>query len=164
MWGIGLRNPWRYSFDRATGDLWVADVGQNSWEEVNLVPAGTAPPVNFGWNVMEATHCFPPDRATCNRQGLLLPVTEYKTGPEGCSVTGGYVYRGQRFPGLAGRYVFGDYCRGVIWTLQRDGSQWVRTEAMAGQSVNISSFGEDEDGELYVSGHNTGMVYRVEAR
>jgi glucose/arabinose dehydrogenase len=165
IWALGLRNPWRYSFDRATGDLFIADVGQNSWEEVNMVPAGASPPLNFGWNLMEGAHCFPPTRQSCPQEGLTLPITEYRTGADGCSVTGGYVYRGRRLPALVGRYVFGDYCKGTIWALERTGSgAWTRTAAMAGGGVNISSFGEDADGELYVTGHNTGTLYRVVAR
>lgn len=164
VWAIGLRNPWRYSFDRAAGDLWIADVGQNSYEEVDRVPAGAKPPLNFGWNLMEASHCFPSGRTGCSQDGLTLPVAEYRTGPDGCAVTGGYVYRGARFPALQGRYVFSDYCKGFIATLRPANGSWVRDELLPPGGVNISAFGEDAGGELYVTGLNTGTVYRLVVR
>ena len=119
VWAVGLRNPWRYSFDRTSGDLYIADVGQNAYEEVNVVPAGAAPGLNFGWPRMEATHCYPSGSA-CDRQGLTLPAAEYGRGGN-CSVTGGAVYRGAAQPLLRGAYLFGDYCSGRIWSLHRDG-------------------------------------------
>ncbi|MCX6021203.1 MAG: PQQ-dependent sugar dehydrogenase [Chloroflexi bacterium] len=162
VWAIGLRNPWRFSFDRGTGDMWVADVGQNSWEEINVVKAGAKGGENFGWNRMEGTHCYPPD-ARCDRAGLLLPVYEYATNAAGnCSVTGGYVYRGRAAPLLVGGYIYGDYCSGRIWGLARkaDGA-WSNTELLD-TSYQISSFGEDEAGELYLTALNGG-VYRLGA-
>jgi glucose/arabinose dehydrogenase len=164
IWGYGLRNPWRFSFDRKTGDLYVGDVGQNAWEEVDFVPAGTRGPLNFGWNRMEGTHCFPAT-SDCDRRGLVLPIAEHQTGPDGCAVTGGYVYRGTRFPTLAGTYLYSDYCSGTIWALRRaaDG-HWVKETALAGSqtgAAGFSSFGEDEAGELYVTGLGDGIVYHI---
>jgi hypothetical protein len=126
IWAVGLRNPWRYSFDRATGDLWVADVGQNQWEEINVTAAGTPGGLNYGWPIMEASHCFQSD--ACAADGLVLPVQEY--AHEGhCSVTGGYVYRGAAQPQRQGVYFYGDYCSGVIWALAPDSrGGWVNAE------------------------------------
>ena len=146
-WAKGLRNPWKFSFDRATGDLYIADVGQNAWEEVNFVPGGSGPGLNFGWRRMEGLHCFPAN-STCDSAGLVLPVTEY-SHDEGCSVTGGYV---SRKPGdaLEGIYVFGDYCSGTIWGLRRDeNGRWER-ETLGATPGNITTFGEGEDGTLYL--------------
>jgi glucose/arabinose dehydrogenase len=112
IWALGLRNPWRYSFDRLTGDLYIADVGQNQYEEVNYQPADAPGGLNYGWPIMEGMHCFPADR-DCARAGLTQPVVEYQHA-QGCSVTGGYVYRGQEFPALTGIYLFGDFCSGRI--------------------------------------------------
>ena len=113
VWSYGLRNPWRFSFDRTTGDLYIGDVGQNSFEEVDVAPAaaGSGKGLNFGWNIMEGTHCY--NASTCNQSGLTLPVLEYAHS-EGCSVTGGYVYRGSVIPALQGLYFFGDYCQGSV--------------------------------------------------
>lgn len=163
VWAIGLRNPWRYSFDRHSGDLWIADVGQNTYEEVNYIPAEQKGypngGLNFGWPIMEGTHCFPAT-ADCNRAGLVIPVTEYSHREGGCSVTGGYVYRGTQFPALDGVYFFGDYCSGFIWALHagEDGS-WQRDQVLQ-SGLAISSFGEDEAGELYVTDLSGGL-YRL---
>jgi glucose/arabinose dehydrogenase len=146
-WSLGLRNPWRFSFDRATQDLWIADVGQNAYEEVNWIPAGTPAGLNFGWPIMEATHC----RADgCDPSGLVMPVAEY--GREGghCSITGGYVYRGSAAPALAGAYFYGDYCSGVMWATVPDGAGGWATAQVLESGLSISSFGEDEAGEVYV--------------
>ncbi len=159
IWAVGLRNPWRYSFDRATGDLWIADVGQNLYEEVHYVPAGAAGGLNFGWPIMEGTHCFP-QTADCQRAGLEIPVAEYAHGAGDCSVTGGYVYRGTQFPALVGVYLYGDYCSGRIWGLAREGDGW-RSVLLLETGLNISSFGEDEAGELYVTDLRRGGVYRI---
>jgi glucose/arabinose dehydrogenase len=162
IWGYGLRNPWRYSFDRATGDLYIADVGQSAWEEIDVQPAGSPGGENYGWNLMEGAHCRP--GAACDPSGLTLPVTEYGRSM-GCSVTGGYVYRGTAQPGLIGAYVYGDYCSGRIWRLARgaDGS-WKSTELLQARGVQVSSFGEDESGELYLTSLGEGSVYRLVAR
>jgi glucose/arabinose dehydrogenase len=166
IWALGLRNPWRYSFDRATGDLWIADVGQNQYEEINRVPAGAGGALdgglNFGWPIMEGTHCFP-DTAACRRDGLTLPVAEYPHGPDGCSITGGYVYRGAAVPGLAGAYLYGDYCSGRIWALTQGSNGAWQSRLLLESGLSISSFGEDEAGELYVADLSGGAVYRIAA-
>ena len=157
IWAYGLRNPWRFSFDRATGDAFIADVGQNLWEEVNFQPAGSAGGENYGWNVMEATHCFLQE--TCDRDGLVLPIFEYSHS-QGCSITGGYVYRGQSYPEMGGNYFVADYCLGTIWRLfpQRDG--WLADIALDSELV-ISTFGEDVNGELYLADYVHGAIYRL---
>ncbi|MCI0577525.1 MAG: PQQ-dependent sugar dehydrogenase [Chloroflexi bacterium] len=158
VWAIGLRNPWRFSFDRLTEDLYVADVGQNAWEEVNFLPAGSPGGVNFGWNILEGTHCYRQD--DCDTTGLLLPVAEY-SHDDGCSVTGGYVYRGSQFPALSGNYFFADYCSGLIWSLFRGlGGDWTQNLVLA-SGLTISSFGEDAAGELYVVDH-AGQVLQIQ--
>ena len=164
IWAVGLRNPWRYSFDRINADLWIADVGQNSWEEIHFIPAQTPGGLNFGWNIMEGTHCYP-SNARCDRAGLILPVAEYANRQEGCSITGGYVYRGRAFPALLGKYFFTDYCSNTIWSLSRnpDGA-WARNQELRWtRNSGFSSFGEDEAGELYLTGINEGAVYRLTA-
>lgn len=158
IWAYGLRNPWRFSFDRLTGDLYIADVGQNRWEEVNVVPAGSLGGQHFGWDTLEGSHCFEPPR-DCDPTGKVLPVAEY--GHDlGCSITGGYVYRGERYPNLRGMYLFGDFCSGLIWGLFRNHEDAWETRQLLASRVNIASFGEDEAGELYVLDLG-GEVYRV---
>lgn len=156
IWAYGLRNPWRFAFDRRTGRLFLADVGQNAWEEVDIIEKGG----NYGWNIMEGAHCFRPPTG-CSTAGLVLPIAEYRTGVDGCSVTGGYVYRGTRVRPLIGRYVFGDYCTGRIWTLTEIApDRWTMTLLLSTE-LSISSFGEDQDGELYVVDHR-GAIYRFQ--
>lgn len=158
IWAYGLRNPWRFSFDRATGDLYIADVGQNLWEGVNFQRSNSRGGENYGWKIMEGMHCF--GSATCNQTGLVLPVVEYDHG-QGCSVTGGYVYRGAAQPSLQGAYFFGDYCSGRIWALSRsDGDRW-QTDLVLESSLQISSFGETEAGELLVMDFTDGVLYRL---
>lgn len=157
IWAYGLRNPWRMSFDRATGDLWIADVGQNAYEEVNVQPADSPGGENYGWSIMEGDHCFAP-ASDCAREGLALPVFEY-SHDDGCSVTGGYVYRGASLPALVGAYVFADYCSGNVWAT-RPGAGGYQTTRVGSFSGSVTSFGEDEAGELYVTFDNGG-VYRV---
>jgi glucose/arabinose dehydrogenase len=159
IWAIGLRNPWRYSFDRLTGDLYIADVGQNVYEEVNFQPAGSPGGQNYGWPIMEGLHCYPADRS-CDRAGLTLPVQEYDH-TQGCSVTGGYVYRGQAFPALSGIYLFGDFCSGRIWGLALTGDGDWQVARLAQMDIQLSSFGEDEAGELYVLDKGQGELFRV---
>jgi glucose/arabinose dehydrogenase len=159
IWATGLRNPWRFGFDRLTGDLYIADVGQSAREEVNFQPAASPGGENYGWNLMEGSLCF--SSSQCNRPGLILPVAEY--GREGgCAITGGYVYRGQQFPQLNGNYFFADYCNGYIWSLTRlaDGS-WQQTRILA-SGLTISSFGEDAAGELYLLDHAAGAVFQIQ--
>ena len=163
IWAYGLRNPWRFSFDRETGDLYLADVGENALEEVSFQPAASAGGENYGWNVMEASACFTP-RNGCPTTGLTLPMYDYSHG-EGCSVTGGYVYRGSASPALAGRYFFADYCGGWIrsFVVQNGQATGVRDHTDdLGTVPAISSFGEDGVGELYVVSLS-GTVYRVTA-
>ena len=160
IWAKGLRNPWRFSFDRVTGELYIADVGQGSHEEVNFQPASQGGE-NYGWRIMEGAHCFNP-RQGCDQAGLVLPIAEYDHG-SGCSVTGGYVYRGSQYPWLNGVYLFADYCSGIVWSLERDaGGRWIMTERLD-VDFNVSSFGEDASGELYLVGHDDGVIYRLAA-
>ena len=145
----GLRNPWRISFDRTTHDLWIGDVGQDAFEEIDVVRAGSGGGQNFGWNRMEGFHCFPSGEA-CSIDGLAAPATEY-AHPLGCSVTGGVVYRGTAFPALVGAYVFSDYCSGTIWAIDAAANE-TRDPTVVGESHRaISSFGEDDSGEVYVT-------------
>lgn len=160
IWAWGLRNPWRFSFDRATGDLYIADVGQNEQEEVHFQASGSPGGENYGWNVMEGDACF--RAAGCDQSGLELPVAVYgHSGPEGgCSITGGYVYRGAAYPQIAGVYLYADYCSGNMWALQRGGDGWQNT--LAGTiNIRVSSFGEDAAGELYLTDRDGGGLYRL---
>ncbi|MCC6453573.1 MAG: PQQ-dependent sugar dehydrogenase [Caldilineaceae bacterium] len=161
VWAVGLRNPWRYSFDRATGDLWIADVGQNVYEEVNYTVAGNPGGLNYGWPIMEGLHCF--QGGNCDQTGLELPVVEYDHA-NGCSITGGYVYRGSLFPDLAGVYIFADYCSGLVWATTRGSDDVWNTTMVFESGALISSFGEDEAGELYATDLNSGVVYQVMAQ
>ncbi len=159
IWAKGLRNPWRISFDRATGALYVADVGQSRREEVNRQPKGAKGGRDYGWNIMEGRTCYRSSK--CPLAGDTLPVMEYTHAGGNCAITGGYVYRGSAYPSLRGRYVFGDYCSGRIWTIPSVGSNLAEQQA-AHTSLTITSFGEDQAGELYlVSGD--GGLYRLRA-
>jgi glucose/arabinose dehydrogenase len=159
IFATGVRNPWRFSFDRATGALWLADVGEDKWEEIDLVTRGG----NYGWRIMEGTHCFLPEK-DCHIEGLTLPVFEYGHGQGRCSVTGGYVYRGRNFPALQGSYLFGDYCSGEIFALPAPIGNNVaigsKPRLLRKTGLRISSFGEDETGEVYVVDHR-GALYRL---
>ena len=155
IWAYGLRNPWRFSFDRETGDLWIADVGQNALEEINVAAPDDAG-LNYGWNPTEGTQCYLENG--CDTSGFTLPVMEY-THEFGCSVTGGYVYRGEDMPDLQGVYLFADFCTGLIWSgTTEDGVTWTMSEP-AETGLGLSSFGEDADGNLYVTDLNGGGVY-----
>jgi glucose/arabinose dehydrogenase len=142
IYAYGLRNPWRWSFDRKTGELWAADVGQNRWEEVNLIKRGE----NYGWNLREGKHCF---SGNCKQEALIDPVVEY-SHDEGCSITGGYVYRGKAIPLLNGFYIYGDYCSGTIWGFDVAKEDNAKPQILLNTDLNISSFGEDKNGEIYV--------------
>lgn len=156
IWAIGLRNPWRISFDRQTGQLYIADVGQNSVEEINVQPATGGGGRNYGWNTMEGSACFTdPDCATA---GLTTPVAEYPHAL-GCSVTGGEVYRGNAYPDLQGVYLYGDFCSGTIWGLEQVGGDW-EDRVLASTDFRISTFGQGEDGSLYLA-HRGGGVFRI---
>jgi glucose/arabinose dehydrogenase len=155
----GLRNPWRFSFDRLTGELWIADVGQNAFEEINRVDPVADAGGNLGWNVMEASHCYADQN--CSSDGLILPVSEY--GRElGCSVTGGYVYRGSALPDLGGWYLFADYCTGTIFGVRSDVDELTPPRQLLDTDAAVSSFGEGPDGELYLADLG-GAVYRIVA-
>ena len=159
IWATGLRNPWRFSFDRQEGMLYLADVGQSRWEEVNVVPAARAG-VNYGWNVMEGAHCY--NAASCAQEGLALPVLEYEH-PGGCSVTGGFVYRGRAIASIRGHYFYGDFCGGWVRSFRLVNGQATEQRAWEfGDVGRILSFGEDGSGELYLLSSN-GRVYRFEA-
>jgi hypothetical protein len=157
IWAYGLRNPWRFSFDRANGDLYIGDVGQNAWEEIDYQPAALGGGANYGWPWWEGAHRY---RTGTARTGDTKPIAEYSHAGGQCSVTGGYVYRGTKISALSGFYLFGDYCAGRIWTLVRLGGRW--TLSLIRQTTFwISSFGEDDAGELYVMDHR-GAVYRFD--
>jgi glucose/arabinose dehydrogenase len=161
IWDYGLRNPWRFSFDRLTGDLFIGDVGQDTWEEVDAEPRLVGGR-NYGWNRMEGAHCY--GRLACTPDGLTLPVMDYLHGPD-CSITGGYVYRGAAYPALEGAYLFGDYCSGALRVLSAavalaDGH--APAAVVGGAGFPISSFGQDDAGELYVVDLN-GSVSKVTA-
>jgi hypothetical protein len=160
VWALGLRNPWRFTFDRLTGDRFIADVGQGEWEEVNYEPASSPAGRNYGWRRMEGTHCFNPG-SNCNDGTLVLPVLEYSHA-QGCSVTGGYRYRGIEMPNQFGTYFYGDFCSGFIWggTETPETGTWSSTVLLE-SGLSISTFGEDEAGELYVADLGGGAVYRV---
>ena len=160
IWALGLRNPWRFSFDRATGDMFIGDVGQNAVEEISFQPAGTAG-LNYGWRRMEGSACFNPTSA-CNDGSLTLPILDYGHAAQRCggSVTGGYRYRGLDFPQLNGIYFFGDFCTGSLYAGVEDGGQWTIIGPRA-MGFSISTFGEDEQGELYLADYANGVIYAV---
>jgi glucose/arabinose dehydrogenase len=162
IWAYGLRNPWRFSFDRETGDLFIADVGLWMKEEVDIHPADTPGGQNYGWNVYEGSICHqPPDTGYCEMGGLTHPVATYDHG-EDCAIIGGYVYRGAAIPALVGTYVLGDICSGQIKQMKRTGETWEITGLLA-TPLAITSFGEDARGELYVTDLDGGL-YRVVER
>ena len=153
IWAYGLRNPWRHSFDSQTGELWIADVGQNKWEEIHWQAANSKGGQNYGWRLMEGNHCFLPKK-DCDNGNLVKPVAEYGH-KHGCSVTGGYVYRGKLVKELFGKYIFGDFCTGTIWTVDKDAN--FEMQELMKTDLNISSFGEDIQNELYVIDYRGGI-------
>jgi glucose/arabinose dehydrogenase len=161
VWAYGLRNPWRYAFDRrattAGSDLFIADVGQNAYEEID-VASSTAGGINYGWNVMEGTHCYPAS-ATCSSTNFRLPVLEYDHS-RGCSITGGMVYRGAALPEVTGHYFYSDYCTGFLASLSGAAGTFASRDWDVGALGSVLSFGEDAAGELYVLSGN-GTVYRL---
>ena len=157
IWAYGLRNPWRISFDKLQGHLYIGDVGQGNWEEINFQPANSPGGSNYGWRRMEGRHCFNPS-SNCNSGSLKLPIFEYSHA-QGCSVTGGFVYRGKAIVSLVGTYLFADYCSGTIWGSKRVSGRWV-TNAVLSTDKNISTFGQDQKGELYIADH-AGVVFRI---
>ncbi|MGZ4339240.1 MAG: PQQ-dependent sugar dehydrogenase [Gaiellaceae bacterium] len=156
----GLRNPWRFSFDRSTGDLYIGDVGQNAWEEIDYLPHGTSTIANFGWNRLEGRHSYDPSTPLLTRGRYHGPVVEYPHS-QGCSVSGVYVYRGTNIPSAVGRYFYGDYCSGTVWSLRMSGGRAtaVRREPIALRG--LSSFGQGSDGELYLMSVDSGGLYRL---
>lgn len=161
IWSLGWRNPWRYSFDRLTGDMWVGDVGQGLWEEVDYEPAG-AGGRNYGWRCYEGTHTY--NTSGCpGASSFTMPFYEYShSGGNGCSVTGGYIYRGSKYPDLYGRYLFADYCSGRWWQTRRNADGSFTTQVLANLTgYEYSAFGEDRNGELYVAGLSTGRIYKI---
>jgi glucose/arabinose dehydrogenase len=158
IWAYGLRNPWRFSFDRETGDLFIADVGQNAREEVNWRAADSRGGENYGWRLMEGRACYNP-RSGCNDGSLTMPILEVPQTEGDCSITGGYRYRGARYAEARGLYIYGDYCSGRIWAAADANGAW-RAVEIIDTGFNISSFGEDEAGELYVADHD-GTIYRL---
>ena len=158
IWAYGLRNPWRFNLDLTTGDIWAGDVGQNRFEEVDIIRPG----LNYGWNIMEGLHCFQP-RQDCRQQGLELPVIEYALSDENCSVIGGYVYRGARLPSLYGAYIYGDFCSGRIWALRHDGAQVTEHLEIVDSALRISSFGQEQSGEILILSFDN-KIYRLKPR
>ncbi|MDX8411743.1 MAG: PQQ-dependent sugar dehydrogenase [Mariprofundaceae bacterium] len=169
IWAYGLRNPWRFSFDAQTGDLWLADVGQNEVEEIDLIEKGG----NYGWNIMEGDICTPDVSRSCDKSGLRMPIHTYRH-PEGFAVTGGFVYRGDGIPVLCGTYLFADYVSGRIWGLRHDGKKVTAHKLLIepnsgnmllrrllGGELSISSFGQGEDRELYIADHRTGKILKI---
>ena len=164
IWAYGLRNPWRFAFDRGTSPatLFIADVGQNRFEEIH-VAAATAGGLNYGWNVMEGLHCYP-SGDSCNKMGLQVSALEYDRSAGGCSITGGYVYRGTLMPALAGQYFYSDYCAGFIASMNGSASGGFTTRTWTTPDVgNVTSFGEDGARELYVTTAG-GTVYRLQPK
>jgi glucose/arabinose dehydrogenase len=155
IWAYGLRNPWRFTLDRLNGDLWAADVGQNRLEEIDIIQPGR----NYGWSVMEGGDCHPRPQETCNRAGLEPPVGEYGRD-DGCSITGGYVYRGARLTDLYGAYIYGDFCSGKIWALTLDVEAPATQTELVDTDLGISSFAEDPAGELYILSFDK-KIYRL---
>ncbi len=156
IWALGLRNPWRISFDRLTQDLYIADVGQNAFEEVNFQPASSSGGENYGWKILEASTRY--NNSTASTEGLVLPVAEYPHA-QGRSITGGYVYRGSD-PTLQGIYFYGDFVNGKLWGLRREGNLW-ENKLLLDSAYGISTFGEDEAGNLYVADYFGGGIYQL---
>ena len=161
IWDYGLRNPWRISFDRKTGELYIADVGQGDREEVDVEAANSKGGLNYGWRCYEANSDF--NLTGCKvKSNYVFPVLDYDHTGGRCSITGGYVYRGSKYPGLAGKYFYGDYCGGQLYSMQKQGGKWQSTEALK-TPYAISTFGEDAAGELYMADYTAGAVYQIQA-
>jgi glucose/arabinose dehydrogenase len=162
VWAYGLRNPWKFSFDRLRGDLYIADVGQGLWEEVNFEPAGFPGGRNYGWRVMEGAHCFNP-ASGCNAVGKVPPILEHSHASGLFAIVGGYVYRGTKSSALRGYYLYGDYINSSIWAASTTDFQSWSTQVLVGGPGNLSTFGEDESGELYVVNRITGVLYSIDS-
>ena len=181
IWSYGLRNPWRFSFDRLTGDMIIGDVGQSLWEEINFELFPNKGGKNYGWNVMEGNHCYPED-SKCNSDNLTMPVFEYPNNAnyaktlfgikqpnmDGCSITGGYVYRGNELVDMDGRYIFGDYCTGKIWSIMISNNKYIDLEnhtdsimkSLGKKEFYLSSFGQNNKGEIFIIDYN-GTIYKL---
>ncbi|NWF99781.1 MAG: PQQ-dependent sugar dehydrogenase [Thermoanaerobaculaceae bacterium] len=164
IWALGLRNPWKVAFDRRSGDVFIGDVGQGTWEEIDFQPAGSSGGENYGWRLKEGDHCYNPP-SSCDPGGLADPILEYPHTEGNCSVTGGTRYRGGMSPRLDGVYLYGDYCSGRIWGASQRGDGSWRTVELVDTTMNISTFGEDAAGEVYVASYSSsgGTVYRIDA-
>jgi hypothetical protein len=164
IWAYGLRNPWKFTFDRATGDLYIGDVGQNRVEEIDFVPLGTPAGLNFGWRIFEGADCFNPSTG-CSLSNHRPPIIQYgHDAVGGESVIGGYVYRGYRSAALRGYYIYGDFISSRVWAAVREGSSW-RTSVIfepSGPLSGVSTFGEDEAGEIHVASYNDGRLYAIQ--
>ena len=182
IWAYGLRNPWRFSFDALTGDMIIGDVGQYLWEEINIEYFGDEGGKNYGWNIMEGNHCYPEDAKDCASDEFTMPTFEYPNNAnyvkillgisqrnmDGCSITGGYVYRGKQIPDLYGRYIFGDYCTGRVWSIiiedgvGKDVIEYTDSirKSMGKREFYLSSFGQDNNNELFIIDYN-GTIYRL---
>lgn len=159
IWALGLRNPWRFAFDRQSGDLHMGDVGQGAWEEINYQPAGSAGGENYGWRILEGTHCYNPPEGCAPPERYAPPIAEYDHG-QGCSVTGGVVYRGSKYPALNGTYLYADYCSGRVWGLRFDGAAW-QNHLFEDTPYVISTFGESEAGDVYLADYESGVIYEI---
>jgi glucose/arabinose dehydrogenase len=162
IWAYGVRNPWRFSFDRITGDLWIGDVGQDAFEEVDFQAATSIGGENYGWRKMEGQHCYNPS-SNCVDAGVVFPLLEYSHAGGACSISGGYRYRGTQIPSLKGAYLYGDYCTGTISKAEQSGTNWLSSTLFA-TTLRISAFGEDLSGELYVMDVAKGIVYKIAPR
>jgi glucose/arabinose dehydrogenase len=160
IWSYGLRNPWQFNFDATTGDLWIGDVGQDMWEEIDVERSGSTGGLNFGWDLMEGNECFEPDQG-CDRAGLTMPVAVYRHD-EGCSVTGGVVYRGTKITDLEGTYLYGDYCSGNLWGLSAADPP-IGAEKLLNTEYLISAFGTTRAGEVLVADHSGKLLKIVAA-
>lgn len=156
IWSYGLRNPWKFSFDKLNGDMWIGDVGQNAYEEIDFEPANQAGGINYGWRCYEGTHAY--NTTNCN-SSYTSPVYEY-AHEQGCSITGGYVYRGIKYPLLTGRYLYVDFCSGKLWSLKKVGTNWVNELLYQNSTRNFTTLGEDAGGELFMGTLN-GEIYKV---
>ena len=159
IWLFGLRNPFRFAFDSVTGDLWIGDVGQDSFEEIDRITSAQGG-ANLGWNIMEGTHCFSPPTG-CPMVGLTLPIFDYDHSQGDETVIGGHVYHGTKAPALAGLYVFGDFISGRMWTLTQNGATYTRTSLLNVAANDIACIGQDQLGELYVARYSSGAVSRI---
>jgi glucose/arabinose dehydrogenase len=162
IWAYGLRNPWRFTFDRLTGDMFIGDVGQEEREEIDFQPAGSAGGENYGWRLMEGSHCYDPP-VGCNPGGLTLPILEYEHSL-GCAVIGGFRHRGTQVSDLYGRYLYADYCSGLVWAAAQDGAGTWSTSVLLDAPFSVSNFCQDPDGEIYLLSYgSSGTLFRISA-